>query len=214
MDWVEDESVWFICPGLPDVFVWREAFQGLEPACEVVGDDEVGQVASELVVRLIVIAVDGCLLDGAVHSLDLAVRPRVVGFSQAVLDAVSLADLVEAVDTITSGPAIAVARKVSELDAVISENGVKPVGHGCNQGFQEAHRDRSIGLFVQLDERKFSGAVDGNEEVELAFLGADLGDVDVEVADRIYLEFALVRLVAIDLRQARDAVALQAAMQR
>ena len=92
MDWIEVESVWFICPGLTDVFVWGEALQGLEPACEIVGHDEVGQVVSELAVRLIVIAVNGCLLNGAVHPFDLAVRPRMVGFSQAVLDAVGSAD--------------------------------------------------------------------------------------------------------------------------
>jgi short-subunit dehydrogenase involved in D-alanine esterification of teichoic acids len=55
---------------------------------------------------------------------------------------------------------------------------------------------------------------EAKQAMPVAFLGADLGDVDVEVADRIDLEFALVGLVAIDLRQARDAVALQAAMQR
>ena len=44
--------------------------------------------------------------------------------------------------------------------------------------------------------------------------GPNFGDVDMEVADRIGLELALRRRFAFDLRQARDAVALQAAMQR
>src|SRR6266849_5760155 len=42
----------------------------------------------------------------------------------------------------------------------------------------------------------------------------DLGDVDVEVTDRVGLELALVGLVAVDLRQAVNTVALQAAVQR
>src|SRR5580700_8189838 len=42
----------------------------------------------------------------------------------------------------------------------------------------------------------------------------DLGDVDMEVTDRIGLELALVGLVALDLWQAGDTVALQAAVQR
>src|SRR6201984_3619720 len=42
----------------------------------------------------------------------------------------------------------------------------------------------------------------------------DLSDIDVEVADRIGFELALVGLVAFDLRKAGDAVPLQAAMQR
>jgi hypothetical protein len=46
---------------------------------------------------------------------------------------------------------------------------------------------------------------------ELALLGAHLGDVDVEVADRVCLELALLRPVPFHLRQARDAVPLQAA---
>ena len=33
-----------------DVFVGRETFQGLEPLGEVVGADEVGEVAAQLVV--------------------------------------------------------------------------------------------------------------------------------------------------------------------
>ena len=66
---------------------------------------------------------------------------------------------------------------------------------------------------MQFDEGELGGAVDGHEQVELAFGGLHLGDVDVEVADRVALELLLGRLVAFDLRQAADAVALQAAMQ-
>src|ERR1700680_4042045 len=42
----------------------------------------------------------------------------------------------------------------------------------------------------------------------------DLGDIDMEVADRIGLYLVLVGCVAVALRQARDTVALQAAVQR
>src|ERR1700686_1528791 len=124
MDWIEGETVWFFCPDVADVFVWGEAFQGLEPTAEVVCRDEVGQEGSGLGVRLIVLAVDGPPLAGAVHSLDLAICPRMVGFCQAELDAVGSADLVEAVDTIAGGPAIAIARQVGELDAIIRKHGV------------------------------------------------------------------------------------------
>jgi hypothetical protein len=41
-----------------------------------------------------------------------------------------------------------------------------------------------------------------------------LGDIDVEEADRVALEFPLRRLVAFDVRQPADVMALQAAMQR
>lgn len=45
-------------------------------------------MAAELIVPAVVVALDGGLLERPVHSLDLAVRPRVVGLGQAVLDAV------------------------------------------------------------------------------------------------------------------------------
>jgi hypothetical protein len=49
--------------------------------------------------------------------------------------------------------------------------------------------------------------------MELALLSADLGDVDVEVADRIGLERLLGRLVTGALGQAADPMALQATAQ-
>ena len=45
--------------------------------------------------------------------------------------------------------------------------------------------------------------------MQLALLGPHLGDVDVEVADRVGLELLLGRLVAFDLRQPADVVALK-----
>ena len=49
--------------------------------------------------------------------------------------------------------------------------------------------------------------------MQLALLGPNLGDVDVEVADRIGLEGLLGGLVALDLGEPADAVALEAAVQ-
>ena len=43
-------------------------------------------------------------------------------------------------------------------------------------------------MFLQLDECKIEGSVDGDKQVELAFLDASLGAVDVEVADPVSLE--------------------------
>src|SRR5438874_11760103 len=83
-------------------------FQDLETASEVVGRDEVGQMRSELLVTVIVIAIDRRFLEGTVHALDLTIGPRVVGFGQAVFDTVGSADLVEAVDPVTSRPPIAI----------------------------------------------------------------------------------------------------------
>lgn len=70
---------------------------------------------------------------------------------------------------------------------------------------QEVSGDGSGGLLMQFDEGELRGAIGGDEHVQLALLGAHLGDVDVEVADRIGLELLLRRPVAFDSRQAADA---------
>jgi hypothetical protein len=101
-----------------------------------------------------------------------------------------------------------------EVSAVIGQHGVDLVGDRFDQGSQAVCRDPRGGLLVQLDKGELGGPIDCHEQVKLAFLGANLGDIDVEVADRVGLELALVRRVAFDLWQAGDAVALQAAMQR
>ena len=49
-----------------DELVGREAFEGLQPAPEVVGADEVGEVISQRVVVIVVEAFDGRFLDRAV----------------------------------------------------------------------------------------------------------------------------------------------------
>jgi hypothetical protein len=54
---------------------------------------------------------------------------------------------------------------------------------------------------------------DGDEQIEAALLGVDLGQIDVEVADRVAGEALLGRLVAIDLRQPADSMSYQAAVQ-
>ena len=66
---------------------------------------------------------------------------------------------------------------------------------------------------MQLDEGELGRVVDGDEHVKLSLLGADFGDVDVDVADWVGLEAFLGGLLAIGVGQAGDAMALQAAMQ-
>ena len=68
-------------------------------------------------------------------------------------------------------------------------------------------------LLMQFDKGEFAGAVDGNEETEFALLSADLGNIDVEVAERVAFELASLGFIAVDIRQAGDAMASKAAMQ-
>ena len=92
-------------PDLKDVFVRREAAQGLEPAGMVVGIQEELQMRSELLVAVVVVALDGGVLEGSVHALDLTIGPRVIGLGQAVLDVVLAADPVEHMQAVTGGRA-------------------------------------------------------------------------------------------------------------
>ena len=62
-------------PRFADAFVGREAFEGLEPATEVVGGDEVAKMLPELVVCFVVVAFDGRFLDRSVHPFELSVGP-------------------------------------------------------------------------------------------------------------------------------------------
>ena len=97
--------------------------------------------------------------------------------------------------------------------AIVGEHDVEGVGNGRDEVTQELGGGHFPGFLDQLSEGELRGPVDGHEEVELALGGAQLGDVDVEVADRVALELLLGWLVARHLGQPRDAVALQAAMQ-
>ncbi len=44
---------------------------------------------------------------------------------------------------------------------------------------------------MKLGEDELGNAIDGHEQVELALLGADLGQIEMEIADGIGLELLL-----------------------
>ena len=87
--------MWLICPAFADELVWRETLECLEPLGEVVSRHEVGEVSAQLIVGFVVEAFDGCLLERPVHSLDLAVGPRVPRLGRPVVDVVSGAGIFE-----------------------------------------------------------------------------------------------------------------------
>jgi len=91
---------------------------------------------------------------------------------------------------------------------------VDAVGHGCQQVFQELPRGSPVSLVDQLSDGELAGAVNADEQVKLAFRGLYFCDIDVEEADRVAFEALPLRLIALDVWQAGDAVPLQAAVQR
>ena len=69
---------------------------------------------NELIVRFVVISLDGRALDRLVHPLDLSIGPRTIGFGQPVLDLVLTTDGVERVAAKPGGRASSVLRQVGE----------------------------------------------------------------------------------------------------
>lgn len=61
---------------------------------------------------------------------------------------------------------------------------------------------------MQLGESELRRAVDGDEKIEPPLLGLNLGNVHMEVADGVFGELLLRRLVAFHIGQAADAVSL------
>ncbi len=148
---------------------------------------------------LVVVSPDGCLLERAVHSLDLTVSPRMIGLGQAMLDAVSQAGPVEGMAAPACSGAITILRQVGELDTVVGQYSVDPERDGRHQFFEEGPGCCTRGLLHQPGEGVFGGPVHRHEEIEFAFLGADLSDIDVEVANGVALEGLPGGLVAGDL---------------
>ena len=109
---------------------------------------------------------------------------------------------------------VAVPELLGELDAVIVENGVDPIGHGFQQMLEELPGRLSVGCFNELSDGEFGRAVNAHIEIELTFSRLHLGNVDMEEPDGVALELLSLRFVALDVRKTGDDVPLQAPMQR
>src|SRR5215470_6625761 len=105
MERIEGEPFRLARSALADELVWSEAFEGLQAPPEIVGADEVIEVTFKLLMTVVMVALDGGFLDGAVHSLDLAIGPGMIDFGETVLDAVFSASQGEHVsDELRGGP--------------------------------------------------------------------------------------------------------------
>lgn len=107
---------------------------------------------------------------------------------------------------------VPVPRLLCGLDAVVGDNSVDLIGNGLEHVPQKLPGSAPVSLPYELGHRELSGAVNADEEIELALGSLRLGDVNVEEADRLAPELLALRLVAADVRQAWDAISLQAAV--
>lgn len=102
---------------------------------------------------------------------------------------------------------------LSELDAVVGQNGVGAIRHCFEHDLQELPGGLPVCLLDELGHGKLANAINAHEQLELAFSGRNLGNVDMKEADGVALELLTLWLVTFHIRQPRDAVALKAPMQ-
>ena len=112
MDWINPEAFGLGCPLLANELIRRQALERLESSPEVVGSDEVSQMLLQLLVIVVMKALDGSFFDGPVHSLNLPVGPRMFDLGKAMFNAVLGADAAK--NMIASPP---ITRTVHKLDA-------------------------------------------------------------------------------------------------
>lgn len=194
-------------------FEWCEALGRLTPASTNVGVYEVAQMSSELIGAAVVVVLDGGLIAGPVQSLHRTICQRLVGLGQPMVDTVLEADLVEAMNPKAGGQSVAIARQIGELTAVVGEDYMEPIGHSRDQPFVEDNLCRTIGQLQQLNENALRRSVYPADQIDFAFLRPACGNVDMGEADRLGLEPRLRFLVVFNIRQAADAITLQASLQ-
>lgn len=153
----------------------------------------------ELVVGVVEVSLHGSVFDGSVHALDLAIGPKMVGYSKPVLDSADIASAVEGVAAKTCGWSLPVLRQVGELDAVIGKHGVDAVWNRFDERLEEGDGSSHICFFDEFDHSELRDSVDGYEQLELAFSLSHLSQVDVEEADWTGVELLPARLIAFHL---------------
>lgn len=125
-------------PGFADGFVGCEAFEGLESAAEVVGGDEVDEVLPQLVEIVVVVALDSRFLDRPVHSLNLAIGPRMsrlgepmfhVQLGAGELERVAKEALVLCLHLLDIVGRPAIAGGIGEVRPIVGEHGVDFIRH-------------------------------------------------------------------------------------
>lgn len=209
MERIVPEAFSFFCPLFADELVRREPLEGLQPSAEVVGGNELAKVLSELGMIFVVIALDRRFLDRPVHSLDLAVRPWMCRLRQPMFDVEIGACRIEGMATeenpfcphrldVRDRPPVA--GRISEMRAVIRQNGLDLVWNSVSEIAEEVCCDPARHLAVKLDECELRRPINGNEEIEPALGSLHFSDVNVEEADWVDLELLLGGRLTPDIR--------------
>ena len=96
------------------------------------------------------------------------------------------------------------------MGAVVGQHRIDLVGTAATRCRRKSEAVLRATLLVQFHKRELGRAVDRHQQIEPALPGSDFNGVDVKDADRVGLDIALDRSLALDLRQMRNAMPLQA----
>ncbi len=80
------------------------------------------------------IAFDRGVLQRPIHAFDLPIGPRMVGFREAMFDRMSAAEAIKEMWGQQGGRAGAIAGGMTELTAVVRQDGMDRIGNGFDQG--------------------------------------------------------------------------------
>lgn len=95
MDGISDEPVRFCSPDYGDIFIGDEAAEGIiQAASDVIGVEEVHEMRPELLMAIVVEALNYGFCDAAVHALYLTIGLG-GGLGKAMIDIVRLTDHIE-----------------------------------------------------------------------------------------------------------------------
>lgn len=83
---------------------------------------------------------------------------------------------------------------------MVGQDRMDRVGNGCDQGDKEAQAITRLAFSTSCTKANSARPINRYKQVELTFGGLNLGDVNVDEADRIGFEPLLRLLVALDLR--------------
>ena len=137
----------------------------------------------ELVGRFIMKALNRGLFERTIHPFHLAVGPGVGRLGKALLNAPRVTELPHRM-----AACLQVMWQIPELNTVVRQQFMHFVRNLFQDPPQKVDGDSLGGLRVQLGKGQLAGAVNGHEQIPLAFCRLHLGEIEVQVAQGLVLK--------------------------
>ena len=171
-------------PSLNNGLIRRFPSDRLEVFGKVKGTHKGQHMRLEAVQVRVVKSLDSGFFYRTVHPLGLPVRPRVIRFRQLVSNAVLIANAAKDVHSQKGMDGlVSILGQVGKSHAVVCQNSMDFVGEGLDDATQEVCAIHFSHIVPKFDITKLGNSVNGQEHIEFALGQAQLGNVDVHVAD-------------------------------